>query len=896
MASGAKESDRTRSLNPDFLARAIMETTRDCIIITDASGAITGGNSSVANFTGWAADHLIGQTIDQAILPPNQRDLLRAMTQRCLDAEVNQIFETMIQRRDGNIARVSVEVGRARDDAVQLLVFRMRSVAVAGAEEHNADANYRLLQGCLENAPVGISIFSPDDQVLAVNKYACDFIGMTEEEFLGRRLDPMPYDWPDQQRYETDILPVMREKRQAITMETAMGNRHGEMRNISMTIFPIIGTDGELEAQCIMSVDRTEQVSALRDAESARSQLQSFFDHVPGEMYLKNADRSFVYCSPGLAKLAGVSQADLVGRSEDETVDPRFRERARELHEQVIETKKPFVSEFFQPRSQRYKMVTQFPIINGAGEATYVGGMILDIDERVRAQKELQDAEARLKSFVDNAPIAMSISAADGELLMVNQAAATYYGRSPEELVSSDRSIFLNAWPELRTRVLPAYREVVETRTSRVLETTLRVPGQDDLANVILSAFPIFDAENNVTSLGTVVVDVTEIHAAQRDVARSQEALHQSEKLAALGQLLAGVAHELNNPLAIVLGRASILQEKLHDSEHLASLSKLRDAADRCARIVKTFLAMARQSGPRREMIQINDLIAGALDMTAYGLRGSNISLVQDLDPALPETDADGDQIIQLLINLIVNAQHALQSVDYDRCLTVMTRNAPSEKAILISVADNGPGVPPNEVARIFEPFYTTKDVGEGTGLGLSVCRGLIEAHGGTLTLRETPGGGATFEAMLPTLVSVSIQPANEPMAEGNEAKGQILIVDDEPEIGAILADCLTPLGLTCQIASDGATALELAMQHRFQAIFCDVRMPDMDGIALLAAIEQQIPHLAARLAFVSGDVLHRDVVRIKAASNRPIIEKPFHPQQVRDVAMALIAQSGEKA
>jgi CheY-like chemotaxis protein len=169
----------------------------------------------------------------------------------------------------------------------------------------------------------------------------------------------------------------------------------------------------------------------------------------------------------------------------------------------------------------------------------------------------------------------------------------------------------------------------------------------------------------------------------------------------------------------------------------------------------------------------------------------------------------------------------------------------------------------------------------------------MVEAHGGTLTLHETMGGGATFRATFPLLDGVTRdQEAND--QESRPSSGHVLIVDDEPEIAAILADCLAPMGVTCAIASDGVTALSLISNTHFDAVFCDVRMPGMDGIAFFARMKAEHPELATRLAFVSGDVLHRDLARLRAASDRPIIEKPFDPQLVRDIAMLLLAPHGE--
>jgi two-component system NtrC family sensor kinase len=203
--------------------------------------------------------------------------------------------------------------------------------------------------------------------------------------------------------------------------------------------------------------------------------------------------------------------------------------------------------------------------------------------------------------------------------------------------------------------------------------------------------------------------------------------------------------------------------------------------------------------------------------------------------------------------------------------------------------------VPEAIAGRIFDPFFTTKGVGKGTGLGLSVCKSMVEAHGGTLTLEKPPGGGATFRMTLPLTQGQDLDPQDTAQAGAAPAlKGRILVVDDEIEIAAILADCLTPLGLDCVIAGDGQAALERVAESSFDAVFCDVSMPGMDGITFYHRLRVTNPVLAAHLVFISGDVLHRDWDKYRATVNRPIIEKPFDPRQVRDVALLMLAPEGD--
>ncbi len=244
------------------------------------------------------------------------------------------------------------------------------------------------------------------------------------------------------------------------------------------------------------------------------------------------------------------------------------------------------------------------------------------------------------------------------------------------------------------------------------------------------------------------VRDLTERRAMEAEVARQREQIHQNEKLAALATLLGGVAHELNNPLAVVIGRASILEDSLAGTPDEATVRKLREAADRCHRILKTFLAVAKQNKPKRGAVDLNDLIEGALEFSAYGLRKNKIAVGKWLDPDLGMIDGDHDQLAQVIVGLTLNAEHALTAHDGARSLTIRTQKAGA--SVTIRVEDNGPGLSEALKARVFEPFFTTKAFGDGGGMGLSLARGVIEAHGGTIGFDSQQTSGCAVVISLP--------------------------------------------------------------------------------------------------------------------------------------------------
>jgi two-component system NtrC family sensor kinase len=317
---------------------------------------------------------------------------------------------------------------------------------------------------------------------------------------------------------------------------------------------------------------------------------------------------------------------------------------------------------------------------------------------------------------------------------------------------------------------------------------------------------------------------------------------------------------------------------------------KIRAAADRCARIVRTFLAMARQQRPERGRVAINDVVTAALDITAYAVRTSGIEVALDL-AAVPPIHADADQLHQVLLNLVINAQHALQDHPGSRCIRVTTRHDPALEAVRISVADSGPGIPAELRARVFEPYFTTKPIGVGTGVGLAVSLGIVEAHGGTLTVDCPPDGGAVFRITLPV---GAVGPAHAdpgPQGAPSAQRCRILVVDDEAEIREALTQILTEARHRVVTASSGREALERLASERYDVILTDIRMPDLDGRALYQEIQRRWPRQAKRVVFITGDTLASALREFVSASGRPVIEKPFLPVDVRRVVAELATQ-----
>jgi PAS domain S-box-containing protein len=527
-------------------------------------------------------------------------------------------------------------------------------------------------------------------------------------------------------------------------------------------------------------------------------------------------------------------------------------------------------------------------IRDAVGVARTVHGIHLDITERKRAEAELEETRRHLEMAVDGAGI--------GIWRLDPRTGATWYSDRSRNLWGFGHELLLDAatmrahiHPDDWALVLEPYQRGFEG-DSIDLEHRVVWPN-GDIRWVHSIGTALRDHNGQVQMVSGIHLDITERKRSEEELSRSIEALHQSEKLAALGSLLAGVSHELNNPLSAIVGQAEMLEEDSTGTVFETRAKKISAAADRCARIVQTFLAMARRREPVRAPIDPALLVSAALQITEYPLRTAGISVVTDCDPHTPAIEGDRDQLHQVLVNLIINAQQALESGGaLDRRLVLRTGITAAGR-VFIDVSDNGPGVPVALRNRIFEPFFTTKPQGSGTGVGLSFSHGIVEAHGGTLAVLET-GRGATFRVELPASAPVPVEivvtPA-EAVPTIQEVKRTALVVDDEPDIADTIRELLEREGFAVTVASDGGAAL-MALDHAdFDVVLSDLRMPGVSGPEMYARLKEVRPHLLSRIAFVTGDTLGSAMDEFLRDSGRPVLAKPFTRVGVRCLVAALI-------
>ena len=391
----------------------------------------------------------------------------------------------------------------------------------------------------------------------------------------------------------------------------------------------------------------------------------------------------------------------------------------------------------------------------------------------------------------------------------------------------------------------------------------------------------------------------------------AQAQLVQSEKMAAVGQLISGVAHELNNPLTGIIGYSQLISDAGDVStlspEKLTKYMKMMGKeAVRCHKIVQNLLTFARRNEPEKRTTDVNDVVRRGVELKAYELRVNDITVHQELGAGLPPTMADHHQLQQVLLNLLHNSSQAIKSAQGTGKgnIWVRTRLAPrplevarpeyqADSWLVLEVQDDGPGFTEEVKARMFDPFFTTKEVGQGTGLGLSICYGIVKEHHGYVSAHHAQGGGALFRVEVPVVApqgerkAPSARDIDPPKAPPGR---RVLVVDDEATICDMVRDILVLDGHVVDTARNGQAGLDSLAKVRYDCVLADLKMPEVDGPTLYETLRRTNPEAAARMIFMTGDMLSDSSREFLERTGNPYLAKPFSIQDLRNRVASVLA------
>ncbi len=508
------------------------------------------------------------------------------------------------------------------------------------------------------------------------------------------------------------------------------------------------------------------------------------------------------------------------------------------------------------------------------------GDMLLCIDgssDRERAER----AEAELRAAADSEAVVFFDAA--GAVRYASPRFAEIVGldaRSAANIASAadwkDLSVrfrtpaaFYEAWQAFKSGDLAERHDDLEVLypVRRVVERTAR---------------PLRDAQGRPIGWVELFTDVTRER-------QNETNLLQTEKMAALGRLVSGIAHELNNPLTTIMGYAQLLLGHGLSTEQLTEARNVYHEAERARRIVKNLLYFARENQPERTRIDLNDVVERALALRSYELRLENIAVICEFAAGLPPTMADPYQLQQVVLNLLVNAEHAMLEARGKGQVQLRTScvETAEGRRLRLEMTDDGPGIDPEIASRIFDPFFTTKPPGVGTGLGLSIVYGIVHQHGGQVSAESYPGEGAKFTIDLPVVSVAPQKSAAAPALSASQTSfapqtARILVVEDEPTVAQLLVDILVEEGHEAEATVDSQEGLARLSRKNYDLVICDLRMPRLDGRAFYDALVRTNSPLRSRILFITGDTIARGTQEFLESTGMPHLAKPFLVEEVK--------------
>jgi two-component system NtrC family sensor kinase len=730
---------------------------------------------------------------------------------------------------------------------------------------------------------------SLDGEIRAANRSFADFVGQPFQEVIGLPLTQFISDESGisedtlkrgmsrflERRIWAGVVQVRLKKTGAVSFFDCVA--HAMLR------------DDKVHGLTILARDITSQ----RRSEARFTEL---FQTLQEGIYIVTPDDKILEVNPALVRMLGYdSKEELLAKNVSEVFFDR--EQRSILIREVDHQPSPQGREITLRRKDGQPIIclnTSTAVRDTGGKIVRYQGALADITERRAIEKRLYQQQEFARRLVDSFPDIILVVDAQRRFTFVSPKVKEVLGYDPHEVVGGvfgDRTHV-----EERSAVLAVFDELLQgKRNFASIEIRVRHK-QGDWRRIRCHFSPLFDENGKIEGVVISGRDITELK-------RLEEQLIQAEKLAAMGQMLAGVAHELNNPLTAILGASELLRDRVGVDENTKrQLDLTHRQARRAARIVQNLLEFSRPTSPQKQVLDLNAIVDRTLQLHEHSLRRNAIEVDFLSSPGLPPTVGDANQLIQVFLNLVSNAEQAIREVRPSGRIHIRLGQAGSR--IFAKVQDDGAGIKPEVLSQIFDPFFTTKRPGGGTGLGLSICLSIVREHGGDIEAETFPAGGAAFTVFLPVAVTES---SKRQMRESDSSGSgemmaptldllknrSILVVDDEEGIRMLLSEGLSAFGLKVDCAATGEEALSLVLRGRFDAILCDLNLSgtsvDADGYSLAQRLKIAAGPDKPELIYMSGDAVEEGQGSDSFASSRRL-QKPFRISDVLNTLMAVFS------
>jgi len=745
---------KSQDLTPikPFLCKEVLKTIidlgNDSIIVFDDNFKIEYANQMASLITGYSNAELLNKSF-LSLISSQYHYLFNDIFIHPEKYEEKISMEVQLITSSNEIKDVEMSVGLLKDTKGKNKGYTyIRDITKAKKIEQKILEVSREFEKIAEMGDDGIFIFDNAFKIIFCNQMATEITGIPKHELIGKNF----------------FSVIGKEDKEFLEGTVKRGVGIGEKFCTEMTIFTPEGQAKDTEV-CIASSknekgelktyayirDITARKKIERELRESEEKLRTLFERVRHGLFISSKEGKFLDCNQALLDMLGYSSKEeflSIDIARDLYVNPEDRR----LFQERIQ-KDGFVKDmevqFKKKNGEKITvLLTGHPITNQDGEIIGYQGINLDITERKKIEDELREANEFLMNLIESSVDGIIAADMKGNIVIFNKGAEALTGYRAEEVIGKIHITQIYP-PGIAKEVMRRLRSPDYGGVGKLLPSQFNVMNKfGEEVPIQLSASLIYDAEGKEIASVGIFTDLRPRLAMEKKLQETHLQLVSSEKMASLGKLAAGIAHEINNPLAGILIYSSLLMEDLPpDDPKRADLERIVQEASRCKEIVKSLLEFARQTEPKKEPTDINRAINDGLFFLVNQALFHNIEIIKRLDPNLPYVYGNAGQLKQVFMNIIVNAAEAMHG---SGTLTITTSVSPDRNTVLIEFTDTGEGIPEENLTRIFEPFFTTKDVGKGTGLGLATSYGIIEEHGGRISVKSKVGEGTTFTIELP--------------------------------------------------------------------------------------------------------------------------------------------------
>jgi len=840
------------------------------------NGLILEANLTIATLLGVNRGALAGKLLAHFILSEDQ-DIFYLHRKQLFTEGKPQSFELRMIKTDGTTFWAHLEA-IAMQKQGGASVLRVVLSDISGRKQAE-DFTHRMAQrfrNMLGKQPYGILVVTNDNRVEFANQLFCDYLCLND------KLDDLVGLIGDQ--VIKKILPAYADTDNALAMIKEFVARGESVNNyevlmrdgrtFSVDYQPLI-VNGNNTGRMWIHRDITEQKKAEEALLEAKEFSENLITSARDGISVLDTRGVHVDVNPALCEMTGFLREELIGVGRPHPYWPpeQYEEIDRNFQKTVAADFKDVELTFMRKNGERFPVIVSPSAVKDKhGNIISYFASVKDITERKQAEEDIRESEARYRELLDTAMDGFWLLDTQGHLLEVNQTYCHMSGYSEQELLAM--SIIDLEATENAANTANHIQRVLEQGYDRFETRHRRKDGS------------LFDIEASVqyrdVEGGRMVVfmrDITERKQAEVENLRLREKAEMSSRLAAIGEMAAGIAHEINNPLTGVIGFSELLADRQDlPADVQEELKIISGGGNRVKDIVRRMLTFARQNKPVKASANINELIDNTLEIRSYVLRTANIEVIRNYDPSLPWVTVDPGQMQQVFLNLIVNAEYAMKKAHGKGTLVITTEK--NDGHISISFKDDGMGMSQETKAKVFNPFFTTKQVNEGTGLGLSLSRSIILEHDGTIEVESEPGQGTTF------IITLPVTPADEGKAPEltvdsqtspeNFKSARILVVDDEEGIRKLVSTILVKSGHVVDVTGDSVDAFEKLGSNTYDVIICDIRIPGMSGMEVYKLTLEAHPELTGKFIFITGDTSDETTRVFLEQNNLSYISKPF--------------------